>query len=403
MPQPDHLALTGLEKRAIGSLAAVVGLRMVGLFLIVPVLALYAHELPGATPLTIGIALGVYGLTQAAMQIPLGYASDKWGRKPIISLGVIIFAIGCIIAATSESIAGVTLGRAVQGAGAVAAAVFAFVGDFTRDSQRTKAMAVMGASIGAAFTASLVLAPILDRWIELRGLFWVAFALAVTGLLLLWLVVPAEAKATRRAPRRASASEVRRVLCDLNLARLYSGSFVLHAAMTALFVAFPTTALEVMPIERDDIWKVYVPVLLLSFILMLPFIRLGSNRNLSASLLFAAACVLAAGEVLMSFGLAGSAPLLIGFLLFFVGFNTLEALLPSTAIRAAPDELRGTAMGAFNTCTFAGIFAGGVFGGFLFGSFGAAAVFAASAVAVGLWGLFALSLRLDGPSRRPRA
>ncbi len=392
MPDSQH-AFTAVERRTVSSLAAVVGLRMVGLFLIVPVLALHAFEFADATPLMIGVALGIYGLTQAALQIPFGFASDKWGRKPVIGIGIVIFAVGCVIAATADTLAGIVLGRAVQGAGAIAAAVFALVGDLTRDSQRNKAMAVMGVSIGSAFTLSLILAPILDSKFGLGGLFWIAFALAGAGLLLLVFVVP-------DPPRNSAASaepwNLRSVIFDLNLIRLFSGSFSLHAALTALFVAFPLALVESVQIEHSHIWKYYVPIFILSFVGMVPLIRVSARGSRSLAVMIIAALILAAGSVSMIFGIQSSILLLFGFWLFFVGFNTLEALLPSATIRIAPERLRGTAMGAFNTCTFSGAFVGGIAGGLLYGLFGAQGVFAFCALTVALWSLFVATLKTPG-------
>ena len=360
---------------------------MVGLFLILPVLALHAPELTNATPFLIGVALGVYGLTQALLQVPFGAASDRWGRKPIITLGLIIFAIGSIIAAESNSIYGIIAGRALQGGGAIAAVVLAFIGDLTRENQRTKAMAIMGVTIGFAFTLSLMLGPLLDNWAGIRGLFWIACAMAVAGLLLVWLVVPREESIISHGSSSGSVSGFRQIIANRDLFRLYAGTLTIHAVLTSLFLAFPTKLVEVSEFTRSDIWKVFVPVLLLSFLAMIPFIRMSSRKNRShvmmitaALMLLAAQCSLFAGAASQSVGF-----LIFGLWLFFVGFNTLEAIFPSTTIGGAPHSMRGAAMGVFNTCTFSGAFIGGVLGGIVYDSYGSSGVFVFSGIAILLW------------------
>ncbi len=384
---------SAVERRAVSSLAAVIGLRMFGLFLIVPVLALHAGSWVDATPLLLGIALGVYGLTQAILQIPFGLASDKWGRKPVISFGIMLFAIGCVIAATADTLIEITIGRAVQGAGSIAAAVFALAGDLTRDNQRNKAMAIIGVSIGSAFILSFIMAPILDGLVGLAGMFWVAFALAVVGLLLIWFVVPNPETPMVDSGNLIQKSKLREVILDASLLRLYSGSFSLHAVLTALFVAFPITLVEAIQIDSNDIWKIYVPTLLLSAVAMVPLIKRSSRENQTINIMLTASIILFAGAVALSFGIQTPIILIFGFWLFFVGFNTLEALLPSTTIRMAPAQLRGAAMGSFNTCTFIGAFVGGVAGGLLQGAFGELGVYVFCAVVMGLWTLVTFSLR----------
>ena len=382
-----------LELRAVSSLAAVVGTRMVGLFLILPVLAIHAHELEGATPFTIGLALGIYGLTQAIFQIPFGFASDIWNRKIIIAIGLVIFGLGSLIAAYSESITGVVIGRALQGSGAIAAAVFALVGDFTRDSQRNKAMAVVGVSIGTAFTLSLMLGPVLDLWIGIQGLFLVACATALVGLLLLAFAVPPAYQANKRTAGRIRSTHVRATVFNWNLLKLNMGTFTLHAAMTALFVALPPTLVTVAGFEPVDLWLAYVPVLLISFLVMVPLIRFSARPTRTHLTMVIAALIVMLGEVVLLAGTFTSYLLLLGLLLYFIGFNVLEALLPSVTIKIASHEARGTALGVFNTYTFIGAFTGGAVGGFLFGYFGAPGVFSFCAILIFLWTIFIIRLR----------
>ncbi len=384
---------TEFERKAIGSLSAIVGMRMVGLFLILPVLALHAHQLPGATPLLIGISLGIYGLTQALLQLPYGLASDRWGRKSIISLGLIVFAIGSVVAATADSIFGIILGRALQGGGAIAAVVLAFIGDLTRDSQRNKAMAIVGVSIGSAFTLSLMIGPVLDRWIGVQGIFWASFALAVAGLMLLWCVVPNQPTEQNKSKESLQEYDYRHVLTNRNLIRLCAGSFSLHAVMTALFVALPPLLVDTAGFERAELWKIYVPILLLSFVAMVPLVRLSSRKNRSYLIMLIASVVLLAGHCGLAAGTQITGALLLGLWLFFVGFNTLEALLPSITIRTAPQHMRGAAMGAFSTCTFAGAFVGGIAGGVAYGLFDALGVFVLAGLIVVLWIVIAVTIR----------
>lgn len=388
-----NTGFTNFERKAISALSAIVGLRMVGLFLILPVLALHAHQLPGATPLLIGVSLGIYGLTQALLQLPYGLASDRWGRKSIISLGLIVFAIGSAIAATSDSIFGIILGRALQGGGAIAAAVLAFVGDLTRETQRNKAMAVVGVSIGSAFTLSLMLGPLLDRWIGVQGIFWVSFTLAILGLMLLWYVVPEQSKPKDAPVHEIEQGEIRAVLSDRNLIRLCLGSFSIHAVMTALFVALPPLLVESAGFDRAELWQIYVPILFLSFIGMVPLVRFSSRKNRSYMTMLIASAVLLAGHCGLLAGTQVTGILLLGLWLFFVGFNTLEALLPSITMKTAPQKMRGAAMGAFSTCTFAGAFVGGVVGGAVYGPFNSTGVFVFAGLVVVLWIMLAVSIR----------
>ncbi len=378
---------TPLERKTIFSLSSIVSVRMIGLFLIVPVLALHAHELTHTTPYLIGLALGIYGLTQALFQVPFGALSDRFGRKPMIALGLIVFAFGCGIAAESTSIYGVIVGRAMQGAGAISAVVLAFVGDAIRPAQRTKSMAIVGVSIGAAFTVSLMLGPLLDSLIGLRGIFWVASAMAVAGLIVLFAVVPRSPSASQNCVSEKFTTALAAALKNRRLLALFSGTLVIHGLLTALFLAYPIRLLDVSDFTRDTTWKAFLPILLLSFAAMLPLLRLSGKRNqarlvmiISASLIFAAQACFYFGSYFSSVEL-----MLMGLWLFFVGFNSLEALFPSTAVSCAPESQRGTTMGLFNTCTFSGAFLGGVAGGIVFTYFRADGVFMFAGIAILLW------------------
>ncbi len=376
---------TAFEKRTIATLSTVVAMRMIGLFMILPVLALYANELTHATPYLIGLALGIYGLTQAIFQVPFGAASDRWGRRRFIVLGLIVFGIGSMVAAQSTSIFGVILGRALQGAGTVSAVVLAMVGDEIREAQRPKSMAIVGATIGSAFMLSLMLGPIVDRWVGIRGIFWLAAALAVIGIIVVWAAVPTATAVKESQPDLST--EKKGGLFERSLIVLYSGTLVLHMAITSLFLAFPIRFIEIANFDRHEMWKVIVPALLASLLVMIPLIRYSSKNNRPTAVMILASVILViAHGVLGLASAAGTAAMLaVGLCLFFMGFNTLEALLPSATVSRAPERLRGTAMGLFNACTFIGAFLGGVFGGLVFTRYDATGLFLCAGIVILLW------------------
>lgn len=362
-------------------------MRLIGLFMILPVLALHADDFHGSTPILIGMALGIYGLTQALLQVPFGAASDRWGRKPMLVLGLVIFAIGSMVAAESTTIFGVIAGRFLQGGGAIAAVVLACVGDLTRESQRTKAMAVIGVSIGTAFTLALILGPSLNYIAGLRGLFWLAAAMAAVGLILVWKVVPPLPVQVASAPTGRLFSNLKSALTNRKLVGLYFGTLAIHVAVTSLFLAFPIELVEATGLARTSTWKVYAPVFILSFVMMVPLIRIGSGKGRSRPVMLCAALLLVIALAGVTLGSrSGDFVLLaVGLWLFFVGFNTLEAIFPSTTVSAADSGMRGTVMGVFNTCTFTGAFVGGVVGGFAYDWFGATGVFCAAGIVILLW------------------
>lgn len=380
--------LTTFELKSVAALSSVLVLRMLGLFMILPVFALHAGEFSHSTPFLIGVALGIYGLTQALFQVPFGAASDRWGRKPLMLLGLLIFAAGSVIAAESSSIYGVIVGRALQGAGTIAAVVLAMVGDLIRESQRPKSMAIVGASIGSAFTLSLMLGPVLDHWLGIQGLFWLAFGLAVAGMMLVLIAVPGTDKVSsinlNESSERVSAFSV---IFDRRLLLLYSGTLSIHAVMTALFLAFPVKFIEVSGFNRNDMWEVFVPVLLASFLVMFGFIRYSTRKKRTRGLMLLAGLILLAAEIVLSTGSAGGSmiSLVFGLWLFFVGFNTLEALLPSITVSEAPEGARGTVMGAFSACTFIGAFLGGIIAGAIYTRYESTGVFLFSGIVILIW------------------
>lgn len=362
--------MTTTERRATLSLALLYVLRMLGLFMVVPVLMVYGGELAGATPALLGLALGIYGLSQAALQIPMGWLSDRLGRKPVIAAGLLVFAAGSFMAAGSESVYGLIAGRFLQGCGAIAAALSAFLTDLTREHQRSKAMAMLGASIGLSFAVALVLGPYLASSFGMAALFYAISALALLGLPVLFLLVPA-------APRIRVTSHyqgLRWSLAQPELRRLDLGVFALHAILMALFVALPSL-LTGQDVERDEHWRWYLPALLLSFLIMLPLMIRVERRAYHRGMLRIAVAVMAICGLLFAHAGESRSLLALALLVFFVAFNLLEAQLPSLLSRCVHADGKGAAMGVFSSCQFFGAFVGGALGGWVAQTFGAYAVF----------------------------
>lgn len=373
------------EKKAVSALAAIVALRMFGLFMLLPVLAIHASLLPASTPLLIGLALGIYGLTQGLFQIPLGLASDRLGRKRVITAGLLVFAAGSVIAALADSIGGLIIGRAIQGAGAISAALLALTADLTRETQRTKAMAVIGVSIGGVFLLSLMLAPPLQSVIGVAGIFWLSAVLALAAIGMLWWMVP---NPDEIAPRRPTplTRHLGGVLADAPLMRLNFGVFSLHLLLTALFVTLPELLQAKSGIALADHWRLYAPVLLLSVVGMIPLVLLASrNHGVAPAFNGAVALLLLATTALAWAAGGGIGALLFALWLFFVAFNTLEAMLPSLVSRLAPASGKGAALGVYNSCQFLGMFVGGLAAGWISGRYGADGVYWLCAAVAALW------------------
>ena len=374
--------MTPLERRSVSVLASIYGLRIVGLFLIFPVFALYAAQLEGSTPFLVGLALGTYGLTQAILQIPLGALSDRIGRKPVIAVGLAVFAIGSVIAATSHSIFGVILGRAVQGGGAIAAAAMALAADLTREDQRTKAMAAIGITIGAAFVLSMILSPLLNAAVGVPGIFWLTAVLACIAIIVLLSAVPTP---THRHRTEASGGQLLAMLKDKQLLGLDLGIFCLHLVLTAMFVVMPGVILHHGGLPENQHWKVYLPVMVVAILTMAPFMRMTTRGRQARYLLIAAVSGLIIAEVMFFFGYRTFTLLIVGLWVFFTAFNLLEASLPSLISRVAPPSAKGAAIGVYSTSQFLGAFVGGSLGGFLHGRFGTPAVFLASVIVLAVW------------------
>ncbi len=370
----DSPGLEPIERRAAFSLAAIYALRMLGLFLILPVFALYAEELPEVTPVLIGMAVGMYGLTQALLQIPFGLLSDRIGRKPVIVGGLLIFAVGSVVAAMADTIYMVILGRALQGSGAIAAAVMALAADLSREEVRTRVMATIGISIGAAFMAALILGPILHHWIGVPGIFWLTAVLALGGVgVALFLVPNADHLSVHRDAEPVPA-QFRTVLGNRDLLRLDFGVFALHLMMTALFLAVPLI-LRDLGLATENHWHIYLPVMLVSVAGMVPFIILAEKRRHMKGVLLGAIVVLCLAQLLLYLTGTGLFGMVAGLLLFFIAFNLVEASLPSLVAKMAPAAAKGTAMGFFSTSQFFGAFTGGLLGGWAHHALGTTGVF----------------------------
>ncbi len=382
--------MRGAERRAAFSLATIYALRMMGLFLILPVFALYAEHLPGVTPVLVGMAVGIYGLTQALLQIPFGLLSDRIGRKPVIVGGMLVFAVGSVVAATADGIYGVILGRALQGSGAVAAAIMALAADLTREAVRMRAMALIGISIGISFIVSLALGPVLGHWIGVPGIFWVTAALAVGGVLVTLFVVPNPEHTGVHRDAEPVPAQFRSVLRNSALLRLDFGVFTLHMMLTALFLAVPLE-LRDLGLATANHWMVYVPVMLVSMGLMVPFVILAEKRRQMKTVLLGAVAALAAAQCAL-YLFSGLAGIVAAMVLFFVAFNLLEATLPSLVAKTAPAAAKGTAMGFFTTWQFFGAFAGGLLGGVAHHSAGINGVFLLGAGAAVVWWLVAAGM-----------
>jgi len=354
------------------------------MFVILPVFAIYAEGLPGGDNLTlVGIAIGIYGLTQAILQIPFGWWSDRYGRKPVIYVGLAIFALGSFVAALGSDIYIVILGRMLQGAGAVSAAVMAMTADLTRDEHRTKAMAMIGSTIGGTFALSLVLSPWLNRVIGVPGIFVMTGVLVLVSMWVMYALVPDVPQQPRPAGARG-LEQFAAVLRDPRLARLDFGIFALHAVLMALFIAVPLE-LRAAGLPLDRHWQVYLPVMLGSFVLMLPAVLGPGRQERMQAVLTGAIAVLLATQLLLPLlagGVWGLAALLLA---FFTAFNVLEAGLPSLVSRVAPRGSRGIAIGVFASLQFFGTFFGAAAGGFLYGRWGTTGVVIFSTALLVIW------------------
>ena len=389
MPTPSHApsgqaSLSRAEQGAVASLASLYALRMLGLFMVLPVMMIEGQKLAGASPALLGLAMGVYGLTQALLQIPAGTLSDRIGRKPIIIGGLLLFAFGSFIAAGADTVWGVIAGRAMQGGGAIASAIMALVTDLTREENRMKAMASIGASIGLSFSLALVLGPWLAGAGGLSLIFSATGVLALGGILVTVFLIPNPLPLPHR-DASAVWTEVGRQLRNRQLWPLNLGIFLLHALMVCIFVAIPGKLLAAhVPVEHHS-W-LYLPVLISAFILMVPFIIIAEKKRKMKSVVMTGAL----GIATSLFGMAAATQLwhwIALLLLYFWGFNLMEASLPSWLSKVAPAGAKGSAMGIYSSMQFLGAFAGGSIGGFLLSHYSTTTLFVGLGALVILWAL----------------
>ena len=382
-----------LEKRAAYSLAIIYGVRMLGLFMILPVFAVSADTLQGSTPMLAGLALGVYGLTQGLLQIPYGMLSDRFGRKPVIAVGLMIFAFGSVVAATSDSIYGVILGRALQGSGAIAAALMALAADLSREEHRLKMMSFIGVSIGFAFAIAMVLGPVLNHVIGLSGLFYFTAVVAVLAIIILYTLVPNPLKSYFHRDTQAVPSLFGDVLADRQLLRLNFGIFVLHMVLMASFMAIPLMLVNQAQFEVAQHGKLYLPVFLISVALMIPFIIQAEKKRRMKQIFIGAIAALMLAELSLLVSGESVWQVAIGLVVFFTAFNLLEASLPSLVAKMAPADRKGTAMGIYSSSQFLGAFVGGGLGGMLYQFWGISGVYLMSAALLLVWMGLAITMK----------
>ena len=385
--------MTPIEKRVAMSLSAIFASRMLGLFMVLPVFAIYAEELEGFSPTLAGLAIGIYGLTQAIFQIPMGMLSDRIGRKPVIIGGLVIFAIGSIVAALSDSITGVIVGRALQGAGAIASAIMALAADLTREEHRIKVMASIGMSIGLSFALALVFGPMLHGWFGVEGIFWITTILALGGILVAKFAVPTPVISRFHRDAEVEISWFRQAFADSQLLRLDTGIFILHFILVSMFVVMPSVLRDHLGFELEHHWHLYLPILFFAVLTMVPFIILAEKKRKIKQVLIGAIFVLAFSQ----FGLPLFKDSLVGFAimlwLFFSAFNLLEASMPSLVAKMAPAAHKGTAMGAYSTSQFLGVFFGGLTGGTLSEFYGISGVATFNITLLVVWAGLAITMK----------
>ena len=386
--------MSPVELRASAGLAGIFGLRMLGMFLILPVFAIYATGIPGGeNHVMIGLALGAYGLTQALLQLPFGMASDRFGRKRVIYFGLVLFALGSFVAASSHDIYWIIIGRSIQGAGAISAAVTALLADLTREQHRTKAMAMIGSTIGLMFALSMALGPALYQFIGVPGMFALTGVLTLLAMVVVAVVIPDPGASHFHSDAEVAPARLKDVLKDKQLLRLNYGIFSLHAAQMAMFTVIPLALMKTGHLAETQHWKIYLPVMLLAFAFMVPAIIVGEKKGKLKQVFVMAVVLLLLTQLLLTVLVSYFWGIVAALMIFFVAFNILEASLPSLISKLAPAQAKGTAMGVYNTSQSLGLFVGGVTGGLLAHQFGHFAVFAFGAGLSAVWLWLALSMR----------
>lgn len=391
--QNTSSTMTPLEKRSIAGLSSIFALRMLGLFMILPVFSLAADQYSGATPILIGLAIGAYGLTQALLQIPFGMLSDHIGRKRVITIGLLLFAAGSVVAALADSIYMVIAGRLLQGSGAIAAAIMALTADLTRDEHRTKAMASIGISIGLSFSIALAAGAALESWIGLSGIFWATAVLSLLGIAVLHLWIPTPTRCVNHRDIEPVPQQFLKVFRNPDIMRMVFSIMILHCLLTTSFFALPIALFKYAGLAVDRHALAYLPILILAFISMVPFIIIAEKRRKMKPIFLGAIAVLGIAQLgwsLLSGSLTG---LLICLWLFFTAFNILEASLPSLMSKLSPLANKGTAMGIYSSAQFLGAFIGGAAGGLIFSKFDLSGVFIAGSILTLIWLLFILPMR----------
>lgn len=391
-------SLNSREKRAAVSLASVFAFRMLGLFMLMPVLAIYGQELEGFSPIWIGFAIGAYGLTQAILQIPMGRLSDKIGRKKVIVGGLAVFALGSVIAALAESIQMVTVGRALQGMGAIASALLAFASDLSRDEQRPKVMAVIGMSIGMSFAFAMLLGPIVAASWGIAGVFWLTAILAVCGIFIVTMLVPSAINKAPKGDTLASFSDIKKLIKHPQLARLNAGVLLLHLTLTTIFVVLPSQLIK-DGLVAENHWQLYIPVLFLAFFLMVPVMIVAIKKEREKQAFIGSVMVLIVSMLSMSMWANSVVGIAVCMLLYFVAFNFLEATMPALVSRIAPASQKGSAMGGYSSSQFLGAFLGGMLGGYVAQTTSTQAVFAAAALVGVIWLIIAWKMQVPPKSK----
>lgn len=385
--------MTSSERTAVFTLSTILSLRMLGLFMVLPLFTLYAAHLAHATPFLIGLAMGIYGLTQAVLQVPFGALSDHFGRKAIITLGLCIFALGSVIAALSHDIWSLLLGRALQGAGAVGSTIIALIADLTRPEQRTKAMAIAGITIGMSFSLAMIIGPIAAAWIQVNGIFWLAVLFSGMAVALLYAFVPTPTIITKPIETTPKIQQLLALLANTELIYLNLGIFLLHLIFTASFVVLPISLQTVAGLHGNQQWTLYLPTLLVAFLVALGCIRVAEKRHRVKYFFIGSIVLLIIAEFLLCFFTHNLLLSAFSILLFFSGFSLLEAFLPSLVSRTAPSHRKGAALGIYSCAQFLGIFAGGLLGGGLYGTWGPAQVYLFCAIIAIFWAAIAFKMK----------
>ena len=384
--------MNSTEKKAALTLSSVFALRMLGLFMLLPVFSIVGQKLTGYTPALIGLAIGAYGLTQAIFQIPFGWMSDRFGRKPIILFGLVLFAIGSLVAAFSDHIYGVIVGRLLQGCGAIASAIMALAADLSRDEQRTKIMASIGMSIGAAFAIAMIIGPGLTMLVGLKGLFAIIASLAFVAMLVIYFLTPNPDNQFVQRDAIASKGQFSRIFKDGQLMRLNFGIFTLHFLLTSFFVAFPNR-LSGLNIELAEHSWIYLITMVAAVVLMLPLIIIAEKNRQHARVMLAGVMLIAVVQLVFGMFSFPLTLVVLALVIYFTGFNLMEALLPSMISRIAPLSGKGTALGVYSTSQFAGAFLGGPVAGIIIQYKGMDGVYLVGAFMAMLWALLLLGLK----------